>query len=112
MEEAAYLCDRLVLIDHGNILVQGTPSELVLKYVGNRVMEIHPPYSEKSTIVNSLRNNNVEFEDNGNSVSIYDTTNTFDAINSITNGHSGNWRPANLEDLFLRLTGRALRDDS
>lgn len=112
MEEASYLCDRLVVIDHGNILVQGTPGELVLKYVGNRVLEIHPPYSEKATIVNSLRNKNVEFEDRGNSVSIYDTTDHFDIVNSVTNELSGNWRPANLEDLFLRLTGRALRDDS
>jgi lipooligosaccharide transport system ATP-binding protein len=42
MEEAARLCDRLIIIDHGRILVEGKPHDLVAKFVGRQVVESSP----------------------------------------------------------------------
>jgi ABC-type multidrug transport system ATPase subunit len=47
MEEASYLCDRLLVIDGGNILVQGALEELVEQYVGAEVVELRAAQPEK-----------------------------------------------------------------
>jgi ABC-2 type transport system ATP-binding protein len=41
MEEAERLCDRVVILDHGQILAQGTPRELIERYCPERVLEFH-----------------------------------------------------------------------
>ena len=43
MEEAARLCDRLVILDHGRILVEGAPATLVREHVGRYVIEVAEP---------------------------------------------------------------------
>ena len=43
MEEASQLCDRLIIIDHGSILVEGKPRDLIQEHVGQDVIEISEP---------------------------------------------------------------------
>ncbi len=40
LDEAERLCDRLVIMDNGKILVEGSPADLVKKYVGNEIVEV------------------------------------------------------------------------
>lgn len=47
MDEAFRLCDRLVITDHGRILVEGKPGDLVKRYVGKNVLEVAEPTKER-----------------------------------------------------------------
>ena len=108
MEEAAKLCDRLVIMDNGQILVEGTPKELIKKYVGDHIVE-----AENTTEIKTcLEKNNVKYEVANESVEVYNE-NVSDITNLILKEcvDSGvTARPATLEDVFLKLTGRKLRE--
>lgn len=108
MEEAARLCDRLVIMDNGEILVEGTPKDLVKKYVGEHIVEAE----NTSEIKTCLEKNNINYEVANESVEIY-SENVSDITNLILKEcvDSGvTARPATLEDVFLKLTGRKLRE--
>ncbi len=108
MEEAAKLCDRLVIMDNGEILVQGTPKELVKKYVGEHIVEAENTLEIKAC----LEKNNINYEVANENVEVY-SENISDITNLILKEcvDSGvTARPATLEDVFLKLTGRKLRE--
>lgn len=108
MEEAARLCDRLVIMDNGEILVEGAPQELVKKYVGEHIVEAE----NTSEIKVCLEKNNIVYEVANENVEIYNE-NVSDITNLILKEcvDSGvTARPATLEDVFLKLTGRKLRE--
>ena len=109
MEEATRLCDRLVVMDGGRILAQGSPEELVRKYVGAQVVEVTPG-GEKAEVVRARAQElHIEMEEFGGSMYLYSPNG---ALNSGELGLEEGWsivRPANLEDVFLRLAGRELR---
>ncbi|MFP4538790.1 MAG: ATP-binding cassette domain-containing protein [Dichotomicrobium sp.] len=103
MDEAQRLCDRIIIIDHGEILDEGTPDELISRHVKGHVYEVAKPVPEP------LRNGRWDSEDIGDSVLIY--VRAQDEIRaSLTTDMHYYHRPANLEDVFLRLTGRQLRE--
>ena len=61
LDEAARLCDRLVIMDNGRILVEGAPADLVKEHAGQEIVEV-----EKSAeVVRCLRDMNVAFEEAG-----------------------------------------------
>ena len=62
MEEATRLCDRLVIVDHGKILVEGSPAELILKHAGRNVIEIGGP---DQALRDYLKANQVAYDDLG-----------------------------------------------
>lgn len=109
MDEASHLCDRLIILDHGKILVQGKPPDLIRKYAGRDVIEVINPSAELRTHVQSqqLMHDNLDRR-----LIIYGQEN--DRIFERIAGHycSENCirRMATLEDVFLRLTGRDLRE--
>lgn len=110
MDEAEHLCDRLVVIDQGNILVEGVPRELVNEHVGNQVVELRVNPARMAGVVQRLTDDGLEFEYGGDSLYFYG--NSGDALNEngSLNGYEMFRRPGNLEDLFLRMTGRGLRE--
>ncbi len=109
MEEAARLCDRLIIIDHGKILAEGAPRDLVHKHVGRNVIESSPVSEELRTF---LAGRSLEFEDLGNRILIYcrDEEPLFQEISRRFCQENCILRTATLEDVFLRLTGRDLRE--
>ena len=111
MEEAAYLCDRLVVIDLGSILVEGPPRELIRSHVGENVVEMQVSLSEKQAVVDSLSEKGIAFEDRGDSLFFYGNQVNGLEQDTVYAGHQLVRRPANLEDVFLRLTGRGLREE-
>ena len=110
MEEAAYLCDRLVVIDHCRILVEGTPRDLIRQQVGGEVLEVHVSFDDKSSILERLSGCGARVEDRGESLVVYGSANGVLETGAL-DGLEVTSRPANLEDVFLGLTGRGLRDE-
>lgn len=109
MDEAERLCDRLVIMDQGRILVEGSPSELINAHVGRKVIEIMTPGGNVRAM---LREKSVAFEDLGHRLIIYHRDGE-ELYRELIAGecHEGCMlRPATLEDVFLRLTGRDLRE--
>jgi lipooligosaccharide transport system ATP-binding protein len=108
LDEAARLCDRLVIMDNGRILEGGTPAELVLRHVGNEIVEL-----EKSDdVLACLRDLDMPFEEVGDTVLIA-TGRAHEIARTLLGRCQPKkmlTRPATLEDVFLKLTGRRLRD--
>lgn len=111
MEEASYLCDRLLVLDAGRILVEGSPDDLVKDHIGSLVTEIKVSQKEKGRIMATLTDLGIGLDDRGDSIVVYQK----DGLGGLNDlGLDENQltsRPANLEDVFLRLTGRGLREE-
>ena len=111
MEEATALCRRLVIIDHGQIIAQGPPSELVRQSAGREVVEVRPPLGEISAVRGRLTELGLQVERAGTALLAYGS----DAIELerqlASEGLQVLYRTANLEDVFLRLTGRSIEED-
>jgi len=109
MEEAAQLCDRVVIIDEGTILLEGTPEELVRQEVGRSVIEI---WDHRPEVADAMRELRGRVEEVGDRLYVYpeneeEVTRLLDARFP---GQARLHRQATLEDVFLKRTGRALRD--
>lgn len=109
MEEAARLCDRLVIIDHGRILVEGAPADLVREQVGRTVLEVADP---DQTVRDFLARQGYRVEDLGKRLLVHldDGDELFLRLTREVRAEGCTLRPASLEDLFLKLTGRELRE--
>lgn len=111
MEEASYLCDRLVVMDRGRILVEGSPRDLIRGHVGDRVTEVRVGPSEKAGLLDILDGKGVEYEDRGDAVALYVDGSAAGGVVPGLDGYVVSTRPGNLEDVFLKLTGRGLREE-
>ena len=111
MEEAAFLCDRLVVIDTGRILVEGSPGELVRNHAAGQVVEVQVSLDEKAGLLDRLSGRGPEVEDRGEMVYLYGEDGTLTDMEEELERYQVVRRPGNLEDVFLRLTGRGLRDE-
>ncbi len=109
MEEASRLCDRLIIIDHGLILVEGKPEELIQEHVGKNVIEIAAPTEELKSFIRSRR---LDYEDLGHRLIIYceDSGELYQRVTRDFCKEGCVMRSATLEDVFLKLTGRELRE--
>lgn len=109
MEEAARLCDRLVVMDKGKILEQGTPQGLVEKHVAKGVLEIP---ADAGVIAQLKMMDSTVFDEIGGRLHIYtDEPETILAeLQKKQTIQRSVIRDATLEDVFFRLTGRELRD--
>ena len=109
MEEAAQLCDRLVIMDHGRLLVEGAPAALIDEHVGEAVIEVRAPGAELRSF---LRAERLRHDDLGDRLLVHLRGDA--AIEAAVRGRcdrqSCTLRAATLEDVFLRLTGRELRE--
>ncbi|MDR2549309.1 MAG: ATP-binding cassette domain-containing protein [Desulfobulbus sp.] len=110
MEEAAQLCDRLVIMDHGRILVEGTPASLINEHVGRSIIEIDSP--EREGLRQFLRSHQVDYDELANRFIIYSNGDLAieQALREGFCSRQCTFRSATLEDVFLRLTGRELRE--
>ena len=111
MEEAAQLCDRLVIMDEGRILAEGTPAALIARYVKGGVVELGLPEDGPGRITGCLEGLEYEYEVSGDTMFIYtdDAVSVLDRTSCLS--VSGfRHRDATLEDVFLKLTGRELRE--
>jgi len=109
MEEAERLCDRLVIVDHGHILIEGKPKALVRQQIGHSVLEITEP---DAAVRDFLAAEHCRVEDLGQRllVQLDDGDDLFLRLTREVRAEGCTLRPATLEDLFLKLTGRELRE--
>jgi lipooligosaccharide transport system ATP-binding protein len=109
MDEAQRLCDRLVIMDQGRILVEGAPRDLIRQHVGESVIEVVAACDDLRRLVQERA---LDYEDLGPRLVIYsgDGESLYRELLA-EHCHEGCMlRPATLEDVFLRLTGRELRE--
>lgn len=108
MEEAERLCDRVAVMDHGQIIATGTPAELVAECVERMVVEVYG--SDIADWLEAHADLMARHERLGQLAYCY--SNDSDALLHALQqeGRKFTCRPATLEDVFLRLTGRALRE--
>ncbi|KGJ72488.1 ABC transporter [Cryobacterium roopkundense] len=111
MDEAEQLCDRLVVVDHGAIMAEGSPAELIRRYSSREVLEVRFGSTHNAGVaeqiagfgerVEVLPDRILVYSDNGEAELERMTVAGLHPITSLV-------RRSSLEDVFLRLTGRAL----
>jgi len=107
MDEAERLCDRLVIMDHGKIILEGRPRELIDKVIGTDVMEIDVPTDEMEAYV---KGQGWQYERTIDRMLIF-TKEGQKVAAELKERFAMSYyliRNATLEDVFLRSTGRAL----
>ncbi len=114
MEEAAQLCDRLVIMEGGGIIAGGSPKAMIEDYVSPQVLEFrarHEALDRLQNLLDGLVGLVGAMEKTGDALLVY--TSDSDAVLEKARGpemeiENTVVRPAGLEDVFLRLTGRSL----
>lgn len=113
MDEAEQLCDRLVVMDHGRIVAEGSPRELIEAHSTREVVELRFPVDEQARHVDAARAVAERVEELPDRLLAY----TADGDETLARLHERGVRPlsslvrrSTLEDVFLHLTGRSLVD--
>ena len=108
MDEAATLCDRVAIMNDGRVLDLDAPQTLVSRHVGDEVWEIEVDSQEREALSAALQSRGLDFEDAGTHIYVFHVGREDEVDGIVGDGHRLRQRPANLEDVFLRLTGRSL----
>ncbi len=120
MDEAERLCDRVAIVDHGQIIALGTPRELIQRAGGSRVIEFTVAEGSRSPELAMLGQlpsvQNSRLEQTTFHLSVGELHITLPALLNLFVGEGIELatlatRQATLEDVFVNLTGRHLRDD-
>ncbi len=111
MEEAYRLCDRLIILNNGEVIADGKPDELVRRHVGVEALEIELNGANIDGILAKAAADSAFVQHLEDTVYIFG--NDLDSIRQQLKERSGAvlHRPATLEDVFLRLTGRTLLEE-
>jgi lipooligosaccharide transport system ATP-binding protein len=110
MDEAAQLCDRIIIMDHGKIIEKGKPAELVKKHVGEEVLEVL--YSEEAMdcLKQYFPDARIDVVDDRIHVFANKPRGVLAKVLEEASFKGAAIRDSNLEDVFLKLAGRSLRD--
>jgi lipooligosaccharide transport system ATP-binding protein len=101
IEEAQRLADTVLIMSHGRGVASGQPSELVLEHAGREVLEVYGPPARLAEVQAEAAEAGLRTRRTGTSISI---------LGVDRNGYplEGERRPANLEDVFVLLTGEEI----
>ena len=111
MDEAEQLCDRLVVVDKGRIMAEGSPAELIRKHSSREVLEVRFGADRNAEVAGQLTGIGERHEVLPDRILIYssDGEAELERVTSLgLNPKTSLVRRASLEDVFLRLTGRTL----
>ncbi|NLI74233.1 MAG: ATP-binding cassette domain-containing protein [Euryarchaeota archaeon] len=109
MDEAEQLCDRLVIMEHGRFLIEGKPRQMISDIVGDCVMEIVGADDEAEEY---LRSTGKQVERSADRLYLYsnECRNIERDFQELYPKSQSIIRSSTMEDVFLRLTGRRLRE--
>ena len=101
IEEAQRLADTVLIMSHGSAVAAGPPAELVLEHAGHEALEVYGPPARLAEVESEAGAAGMRTRRTGTSISI---------LGAEGNGHGfeGERRPANLEDVFVLLTGEEI----
>ena len=111
MDEAEQLCDRLVVMDKGKIMAEGSPAELIKQYATREVLEVRFGSDRNKEVAPILRQMCDRIEELPDRILLYveDGESLLEAITAKKlHPNTSLVRRSSLEDVFLRLTGRSL----
>lgn len=108
MDEAAVLADRVAVMYQGRILALGSPRSLVLDHVGETIVEILPEEAKVEELLIQLENQGFDAELAENIVQVFHSDADALCAELISKGYRAWQRLGTLEDVFMKLTGRAL----
>ena len=110
MDEAERLCNRLLVLDHGKKMTEGAPRELIAQNLEPEVVEVYGA-GALALVDSPLKALAARLEVSGETVFFYtaDAQRLLAALADYPQLRTLH-RPANLEDLFLKLTGRQIRE--
>lgn len=111
MDEAEQLCDRLVVMDKGRIMAEGSPAELIKKYATKEVLEVRFGSERNKEVAPTLREMCERIEELPDRILLYvdDGEELLEQIAAKKlHPNTSLVRRSSLEDVFLRLTGRSL----
>jgi lipooligosaccharide transport system ATP-binding protein len=111
MDEAEQVCDRVLVMDNGRFIAEGTPGSLITQYAGSEVLELAPENPGDPNLLKELAACG-HFQQLGDKFEIFsaDCPNMLATIRAKVSLRSYGVRRATLEDVFIRLTGKELRD--
>jgi lipooligosaccharide transport system ATP-binding protein len=109
MEEAEALCDRLLIMDRGKIIDRGRPKELIERHIGREVIEIDAP---SPGALDAIERSGARHETHAGRTYVFtgEGRELISAISAAEPSGQVVLRRASLEDVFLQLTGRQLRE--
>ena len=112
MDEAERLCNRLLVVDHGKKIAEGAPRDLIRQHLEPDVVEVFGA-GALALVDGPLKTLAARVEVSGETVFFYtaDAKQLLQALEAYPQLRTLH-RPANLEDLFLKLTGRQIREDA
>ena len=113
MDEAERLCDRLLVLDHGRVLTEGRPRELIQQHLEPDVVEVYGQGATALAHEATLQSLAERTEVSGETVFFYTRHSRalLEALQAWPQQRTLH-RTSNLEDLFLKLTGRQIREDA
>ena len=111
MDEAEQLCDRLIVVDHGRIMAEGTPAELIRRYSSREVLELRFGSDRNEEVARALEGSGDRVEVLPDRILVYTADGEAELERIVDAGlhpRTSLVRRSSLEDVFLRLTGRSL----
>jgi len=111
LDEASHLCDHLFIIDQGEIIERGSPLTLVERHIGKYVLEVELPEEKQELVLTELAAEIYGHQLLGSTLFLYMRDENQALINRLQEYPFISYqlqRPANLEDVFLKLTGKGL----
>ncbi|HSO97322.1 MAG TPA: ABC transporter ATP-binding protein [Solirubrobacteraceae bacterium] len=100
IEEAERLCDTVTIMSHGRAVATGAPDDLIRRHAGAHAVEVYGPPARLAEVEQQARGTGFRTRRTGTSVTLLG--------DGHANGFEGERRPANLEDVFVLLTGETI----
>jgi lipooligosaccharide transport system ATP-binding protein len=110
LDEVSRLSNRVLIMDQGRIVARGEPAQLIKELVGLEVFEVEGKGGELDALAQSFRDCDAVIERANDKLYIYTREECAHLEKLLVTTRSWLRRPANLEDLFIKLTGRSLRE--
>jgi lipooligosaccharide transport system ATP-binding protein len=110
MEEAAELCDRVAIMYQGNIVSLDSPQKLVENIAGSEIWEIEIRPEEKNRLMAELSARRYNFDADEQKIQVFNMDSDQFIHELGLSPYQVKHRPATLEDVFFKITGRSLKE--